>query len=288
MGRQGQRAEALLVLGALAACSAPPVQDLSHDSLALVAPSASLTAEPTAEPPTCADLRGFARWRAWARRQDGDLAATLGSVRVCVVCTNNTASKVVEAVLRRAADAGPLRLQVSSRLLGGGNAAWSEAGSWENRGLEGRSLHHGRPPDPELVAAAAARGLALEGYSKPMTREDIDESHVLVALGDDAPLLVSAAAHAWGGDELRDHARSITAHITGDSIPATCAWRRGAGGAAADSLVVEAEFIGQRLLQTRLPALRGLTMNVHQRGTAQFVSPAPVSDSGVRSGMNVM
>ena len=54
-------------------------------------------------------------------------------------------------------------------VLGGGNAAWSEAGSWENRGLEGRSLHHGRLPDPELVAAAAARGLALEGYSKPMT-----------------------------------------------------------------------------------------------------------------------
>lgn len=55
-----------------------------------------------------------------------------------------------------------MKLLVSSRLLGGGNPSWHLAGSWQNTGLEGRSLHHGRPPDSELAAAAALRGFTLE------------------------------------------------------------------------------------------------------------------------------
>jgi hypothetical protein len=216
--------------------------------------------------PTCAELRAFSRWRSWARRQvshtacahmaclaqapnhilpvpnneplthsvqEGDIRETLSSLRVCVVCQNNTVSKVVEAALRHAVNATgtslrqttdgmavvtqstpswrSLRLVSSSRLLGGGNPTWHLAGSWANVELEGhaskhaytcmtwvpacrrlpmrvpcnmahfvcvcwrflainnngwqragRSLHHARPPDVELAAAAACRGFCLE------------------------------------------------------------------------------------------------------------------------------
>ena len=177
------------------------------------------------EDPTCADLRNFARWRSWARRQDGDIVDTLAGLRVCVVCLNNTVSKVVESVLRQSAD-----LVVCSRLLGGGNPSWYLSGSWENIGLEGRSLHHGRPPDKKLATAAATRGFTLEGYSRPLMREDIDQADVLIAFGDDAHALLYCAALAWGGEDLWRRVEDITRFVPSASIPCMRLWRRGGGG----------------------------------------------------------
>ena len=200
------------------------------------------------EDPTCADLRNFARWRSWARRQDGDIVDTLAGLRVCVVCLNNTVSKVVESVLRQSAasathrkelsegahfhlaDEGEVNLVVCSRLLGGGNPSWYLAGSWENIGLEGRSLHHGRPPDKQLATAAATRGFTLEGYSRPLMREDIDQADVLIAFGDDAHALLYCAALAWGGEDLWRRVEDITRFVPSASIPCMRLWRRGGGG----------------------------------------------------------
>jgi len=38
----------------------------------------------------------------------------------------------------------------------------------------------------------------VQGKSEPLAREDLDEAHVVIALCDDAPALLSAAALQWG------------------------------------------------------------------------------------------
>jgi hypothetical protein len=182
---------------------------------------------------------------------------------VCIVCVNNTASKVVETVVRQlAADGGvesrdgpgyALNLRVSSRLLGGGNPIWHHSGSWDNVGLEGRSLHHGRPPDAELAAAAAERGYELVGVSRPLVREDLDESHVVIAIGDQAMPLLSSAALAWGGEELRARTEMLSRVVPSHSIPSVDTWKRGVRGdadrnTAARQLVCEAEILSHELM----------------------------------------
>jgi len=177
--------------------------------------------------------------------------------------------KVVEAMLRHRAASHPadgtsaVRLRVSSRLLGGGNPIWHHAGSWENEGLEGRSLHHGRPPDPELAAAAARLGCPLEGVSEALVREDLDEAHVVMTLGNDAPALLCAAADAWGGEELRNHTQTILYGIPTSDTPCISAWRRGAGSAAAEEMVAEAAELVERQL---LPWLYGTAAHLAREG----------------------
>jgi hypothetical protein len=148
-----------------------------------------------------------------------------------------------------AAASRALDLRVSSRLLGGGNPSWHLAGSWENAGLEGRSLHHGRPPEPELATAASQRGYALVGRSQPLVREDLDQSQVVVVLGEEAMSLLSAAALAWGGEDLRVQTEQMARLVPGNSTPRISAWRRGEGcSSSAEQLVGEAEALCYELL----------------------------------------
>ena len=104
--------------------------------------------------PNCCVRAARPRPRAFSTcMQDHEIGDMLANLHVCIVCLNNTVSKVVEAVLRRTAlsctaeegascslarqTEDPLKLRVSSRLLGGGNPIWHHAGSWQNVGLEG-------------------------------------------------------------------------------------------------------------------------------------------------------
>jgi protein-tyrosine phosphatase len=86
-------------------------------------------------------------------------------VRVLFVCLGNicrspTAEGVMRALVR---DAG---LQASIELDSAGTGSW----------------HVGSPPDPRAVAAAAARGVALEGTARTVGREDYEDFDLLIAM----------------------------------------------------------------------------------------------------------
>jgi protein-tyrosine phosphatase len=81
---------------------------------------------------------------------------------VCLgnICRSPTAEGVMRALVREAG------LQDEIELDSAGTGAW----------------HLGSPPDPRAVAAARARGIALEGSARQVTRDDLDDFDFVLAM----------------------------------------------------------------------------------------------------------
>ena len=88
-----------------------------------------------------------------------------GAVSVCFVCLGNICrSPTAEAVMRRlVAEAG---LEGSIEIDSAGTGAW----------------HVGEPPDPRSTAAAARRGIRLEGRARRFNRADWDRFDYVLAM----------------------------------------------------------------------------------------------------------
>ncbi len=81
---------------------------------------------------------------------------------VCLgnICRSPTAEGVMRALVAKAG------LQSSIELDSAGTGAW----------------HVGSPPDTRAVAAARARGIALEGFARQVRREDFDDFDLVLAM----------------------------------------------------------------------------------------------------------
>src|SRR5690349_17454180 len=86
-------------------------------------------------------------------------------VRILFVCLGNicrspTAEGTMRALLREAG------MEHEVRLDSAGTGGW----------------HVGDPPDRRATAAARARGIALDGAARTVTREDFDDFDLLIAM----------------------------------------------------------------------------------------------------------
>jgi protein-tyrosine phosphatase len=81
---------------------------------------------------------------------------------VCLgnICRSPTAEGVMRALVHEAG------LQESIELDSAGTGAW----------------HVGSPPDARAVAAARARGIALEGFARQIRRDDFDDFDLVLAM----------------------------------------------------------------------------------------------------------
>jgi protein-tyrosine phosphatase len=81
---------------------------------------------------------------------------------VCLgnICRSPTAEGAMRALVR---DAG---LEGSIEIDSAGTGGW----------------HVGSPPDPRAVAAAGARGIALEGFARQVTQDDFEHFDLLLAM----------------------------------------------------------------------------------------------------------
>jgi protein-tyrosine phosphatase len=84
-------------------------------------------------------------------------------MRVLAVCLGNICrSPAAEAAIREAAAAAGVVVEVDS----------AGTGSW----------HIGEPPNPRMVAAAAAKGLRIAGIARQVTEEDFHRHDLIVAM----------------------------------------------------------------------------------------------------------
>ena len=89
----------------------------------------------------------------------------MADFRILLVCLGNICrSPTAEAALRRALDDAGLGDRVAIDSAG--------TGDW----------HVGNPPDPRMVAAAAERGLELQGMARQITTGDFNEHDLILAM----------------------------------------------------------------------------------------------------------
>jgi protein-tyrosine phosphatase len=108
------------------------------------------------------------------------------AVRLLFVCMGNicrspTAEGVMRGLVRDAGLAGEIEVESAG------------TGDW----------HIGHPPDPRATAAAAGRGLVLDGTARQVTREDLRDFDLVLAADRDN----RAALLALAGDDERARGR---------------------------------------------------------------------------------
>jgi protein-tyrosine phosphatase len=94
------------------------------------------------------------------RPSEGPVAARLLFVCLGNICRSPTAEGAMRALVR---DAG---LGDSIEIDSAGTGGW----------------HVGSPPDPRAVAAAGARGIALEGFARQVRQDDFEHFDLLLAM----------------------------------------------------------------------------------------------------------
>jgi protein-tyrosine phosphatase len=96
------------------------------------------------------------------RRRSHEARVAMRVLFVCLgnICRSPTAEGVMRSLVREAGLQGSLELDSAG------------TGSW----------HVGSPPDARAVAAAHARGIALDGYARQVCQDDFDEFDLVLAM----------------------------------------------------------------------------------------------------------
>ncbi|CAM9196523.1 unnamed protein product [Pylaiella littoralis] len=124
------------------------------------------------------------------------MAGEAGKTRVLFVCLGNICrSPTAEAVFKQVTSkAGATdKFDIESCGTGGGNPDWYKDG--------GESYHTGDSPDARMTAAAAKRGVILDGASRPLRPGDLDEFDLVVGMDAANTKAMSTAAEHWGKRE---------------------------------------------------------------------------------------